>query len=102
MEVIIPCQNIDECTGCMACYNSCIQNAIEIKNRLEALLPKINEIKSLEVGINENGGEYDVILITAFESYENLKAYDSHPEHQKVRAFISGVVDNRAAVDYEY
>lgn len=78
------------------------ENVIEIKNRLETLVPKINEIKSLEVGINENGGEYDVILITAFESYEDLKAYDSHPEHQKVRAFISGVVDNRAAVDYEY
>ena len=79
-----------------------VENAIEIKNRLEALLPKINEIKSLEVGINENGGEYDVILITSFDSYADLKKYDAHEEHQKVRAFVSGVVEKRVAVDYEY
>ena len=33
------------------------ENAMGIKNRLEALVDKISEIKSLEVGINENGGE---------------------------------------------
>ena len=76
------------------------ENAQKIKAELEGLVGVINEIKSLEVGINENGGEYDVILITAFESYDDLKAYDKHPAHQTVREFIVGVVQSRVAVDY--
>jgi len=76
------------------------ENAKKIKAELEGLVGVINEIKSLEVGINENGGEYGVILITAFESYDDLKLYDKHPAHQKVRGFIVGVVQSRVAVDY--
>lgn len=76
------------------------ENAQKIKTELEGLVGVINEIKSLEVGVNENGGEYDVILITAFENYDDLKLYDKHPAHQKVREFIVGVVQSRVAVDY--
>ena len=77
------------------------ENAQEIKNRLCSLVGKIEEIKFLEVGINENGGEYEVILITSFESFDDLKTYDTHPEHQKVRDFVKSVVVDRVAVDYE-
>ena len=78
------------------------ENAAEIKKRLEALIPKIDVIKKLEVGVNENGGEYDAALVSEFESYDALKAYDGHPEHLKVRQFIGGVAVSRAAVDYEF
>ncbi len=79
-----------------------LQNMQKMKEMLEALPAMIDVIKSLAVGVNENGGEYDIILITDFENGEALKAYDTHPEHQKVRAFIRGVVENRVAVDYNY
>lgn len=78
------------------------ENAKEMKRQLEKLPALISQIKSLEVGINENGGEYDVILITSFDSYDDLKTYDAHPEHQKVRTFIRGVVKTRIAVDYQF
>ncbi len=78
------------------------ENAKEIKKRLEALIPKIDVIKKLEVGINENGGEYDAALVSEFSSYDDLKTYDSHPEHLKVRQFIGGAAVQRAAVDYEF
>ena len=78
------------------------ENALEIKKRLENLVNYIDKIKFLEVGINENGGEYDVMLITKFESYDDLKFYDSHPEHLKVREFVRSVVETRVAVDYEF
>lgn len=78
------------------------ENAKEIKKRLEALVPKIDAIKKLEVGVNENGGEYDVALVSEFESYDDLKAYDGHPEHLKVRQFIRSIAVTRAAVDYEF
>jgi len=76
------------------------ENADKIKKLLLSLPAVIPEIEELTVGINENGGEYDVILLSAFSSYDALKTYDAHPEHQKVRAFVRAVVLSRAAFDF--
>ena len=76
------------------------ENAQKMKEMLLSLPSVIPQILSLEVGINENGGEYDAVLITSFSSYEDLKIYDQHPAHQKVRAFVGAVAAGRAAVDF--
>ena len=76
------------------------ENARQIRDKLCALYGVIPEIIEIEVGINENGGNFDVILVSKFKSFEDLKAYDSHPEHQKVREFVRSVVESREAVDY--
>ncbi len=76
------------------------ENAKKMKEMLLALPPVIPQIISLEVGINENGGEYDAVLVTEFASYEDLKTYDQHPAHQQVRAFVGSVAAGRAAVDF--
>ena len=40
------------CTGCMSCYNSCAQGAIEIKENDEGFLyPRINVEKCVECGL---------------------------------------------------
>lgn len=80
--------------------NKKAQNAVLIKEKLVALYGIIPEIVKIEVGINENGGEYDVVLITEFKSFDDLKTYDSHHEHQKVRDFVREVVVSRIALDY--
>lgn len=77
------------------------ENAAIMKERLEALLGVVPELLEAEVGINKNGGAYDACLVSKFESMEALKAYDAHPEHQKVREFIRKICASRAAVDYE-
>lgn len=77
-------------------------NAMKMKEMLEGLPSKISWIKKLEVGINENGGEYGIILVTEFDSYDDLKRYDIHDEHMKVREFVKTVVTDRVAVDYEF
>lgn len=77
-------------------------NALLIKQKLENLVGKIDEIKDLRVGINENGGDYDVVLETTFESMDALKTYDGHPLHQEVRGFVRSVVENRVAIDYHF
>ena len=79
-----------------------LANMQKIKEMLEALPAKIDKIKSLSVGFNENGGEYDIILITDFENKNDLMEYDGHPEHQLVRQFVRSVVESRIAVDYNY
>lgn len=77
-----------------------LENAKKIKQGLEALAGVIPGLLEAEVGINENGGEYDAALVSSFESMEALKAYDVHPEHQKVRDFVTKVRLSRAAIDY--
>ena len=83
-----------------ALNNNKEKNAKLISEKLSALYGIIPEIVNIEVGINENGGDFDVILISEFNSFEDLKAYDSHPEHQKAKAFIIEVAEKREAIDY--
>ena len=76
------------------------ENAKKLKEMLDALPPMISEIKFFQVGLNENDGDHDAILISKFDSYEDLKAYDGHPEHLKCRTFIRSVAESRVAVDF--
>ncbi len=78
------------------------ENMKIMKEQLEALVDLIPELISAEVGFNVNGEEYDAALTCTFKSMEDLKTYDSHPEHMKVREFISKVRLSRVAVDYEF
>ncbi len=57
--------------------NSKAENAKIIKNSLEDLKGKINEIIHLEVGIDVNKSEqaYDVVLYSTFNSLEDLDSY---------------------------
>jgi len=77
------------------------ENAAEIKRCIEALVGVIPGLIEAQVGCNFNGGEYDLALVSKLESKEALQAYDTHPAHEKVRAFVRGVVQGRAAVDFE-
>lgn len=80
------------------------ENAIEFKNRLESLPPKISEIVSMEVGIGlveAEGAVFDMVLTTAHNSVEDLKAYAVHPAHLEVVAFAKDIVEERRVVDYE-
>ncbi len=75
----------------------------KIKKALEALRGVVPELKYIEIGINDNPDEkYDLSLISEFESWEDLKAYVVHPEHQKVSELIRQNMEQRACVDYEF
>jgi hypothetical protein len=78
------------------------ENAQKIKTMLEALEGKIEQIVRLEVGVNcrASGMSYDAVLISEFEDWEALEAYQTHPEHVKVSEFVSKVREARAVVDY--
>lgn len=83
-----------------ALNNSKEENAKLICEKLAALYGIIPEIVKIEAGINENDGGFDVILISEFKSFDDLKTYDGHPEHQKVREFVRSVAESREAIDY--
>lgn len=71
---------------------------------LLALEGKIKELKYMEVGMNKNetGKNYDAVLISDFESLEDLQAYSNHPSHKAVSEICKEIRTDRVAVDYEY
>ncbi len=76
----------------------------EMKSLLEGLKGKIDELKYIEVGVNYelNTKSYDVVLLSHFNSIEDLDKYRVHPEHKKVLARFSELRLERAAVDFEF
>ena len=78
------------------------QNLLHVKALLEALLPKIDELFSMEVGVDFSRSERacDMSLYSTFKTKEDLNTYASHPDHLEVLAFIKKVVDKTRVVDY--
>ena len=76
----------------------------ELKSLLESLQNKIQEIKYLEVGLNyeTDAKSNDIVLLSHFESIEDVNKYSVHPEHIKVVNRIKETTVSRAAVDFEF
>ena len=81
------------------------ENALIMKELLEGLPGKIDELESAEVGISFLEGEADaladVVLTTTCVTKEHLNAYAKHPEHKRVVQFVQKVAAERRVVDYE-
>jgi hypothetical protein len=79
------------------------EDAIEVKRRLEALPAQIAEIRHYEIGIDIVRGErnYEVSLISKFDTLETLQAYQVHPAHQDFVGYIRPVAASIVVVDYE-
>lgn len=78
-------------------------NIQKVKNELNALVEKIDELKSIEVGVNfaDEARAFDLSLYSTFESKNDLKTYAVHPEHLKVVELIKSVAVESKVVDYE-
>ncbi len=71
--------------------------------KLNDLKSKISEVKSIETGVNINPkNEYDAVLISEFETMEDLEKYKNNPEHLKVSALCKTIRLKRQAIDYEF
>ena len=79
------------------------ENARRMQAKLEALRGRIPGLLHLEVGRDFSSTENssDLVLVTQFESRAALAAYQVHPEHKTVAAFVSQVVAERRLVDFE-
>ncbi|NJM15842.1 MAG: Dabb family protein [Bacteroidales bacterium] len=78
------------------------KNAGLLKEKLDALTGKIKEIVFFESGINffESPAAYDLVLVSDFNSVEDLHAYRVHPEHVKILEFVNQVVEDKVVVDF--
>ena len=79
-----------------------LENAQWMKDHLEALVGKLPELLSAEVGINckESEAAYDAVLTATFPSFEAMERYKNHPLHQEVSQDCKKVRLSRIACDY--
>lgn len=80
------------------------EHASYIKKELENLIHLVPGLKKIEVGINHPDApsdNFDIVLYTEFDNMADLDAYQVHPEHKRVAAYIGKVKTSRACVDYE-
>ena len=78
------------------------ENMKKFLDGLNSLKNIIPEIKYMETGININPkNEFDAILISEFETMEDLEKYKNNPEHLKVSALCKSIRLDRQAIDYE-
>lgn len=89
----------------MAPSKDAAQKAAAIKENLESLKDKIDALVDIEVGINfnETDSASDVVLVSTFNTVEDLNEYQNHPAHKAVgAAYVRPNVAERRVCDYEF
>jgi hypothetical protein len=79
------------------------ENLAQARKLLLALPEKIPGILAWDVRILEPqaGPRVDLLLQSTFASVEELQAYQEHPEHRKVVAFLRSVHCGKTVLNYE-
>ena len=77
-------------------------DALRIRQELESLRDQIEDIHEIHVGIDQGqvAGHWEVVLVSDFTDNAALERYQKHPEHVRAANGISGLVANKAVVDY--
>ncbi|MGB3374153.1 MAG: Dabb family protein [Microbacterium sp.] len=80
------------------------EQAAEVARRLSALMGVVPELRAVSAGANiaHPDTNWDVTLVADVESLDALEAYQVHPAHKEVGAYIKSVVASRVAVDFEF
>jgi hypothetical protein len=76
----------------------------QLKDKLLNLINNIDELRSMEVIFNSEDASmenFDIILNSKFESLQDMKKYQVHPEHIKVAEYLKTLKLKRASIDYE-
>lgn len=79
------------------------ENVAITKAMLEALPSKISWIRNSTVAVNVDDadeGNFDLVLITDFDSMEDYRKYKVHPDHVAVGTFMRPVRITRSSVDF--
>jgi ABC-type antimicrobial peptide transport system ATPase subunit len=78
-------------------------DAAEAKQRLEALVGAVPQLRTLDVRLDTLRAEdaYDLCLTTTHDSAADLRGYAEHPAHVALLGWLRPRLTGRAAVDYE-
>ena len=53
------------------------------------------------IDLGQVDGHWEVVLVSDFSDNAALERYQAHPDHVRVAQGISGLISDRAIVDYE-
>lgn len=77
--------------------------AEDFKTALLSLPEKIECLKSMEVGINENPAEdWDVVLTAVVPTMDDVEVYAKHPAHVAAASIVGPHKASRSCVDYTF
>lgn len=76
--------------------------AEEFLTKLQGLYGVIPQLRSCEVAKNIGAGNYDAVLVSEFDSLDELAAYKTDPRHVAVSSLCKSIRVDRVAVDYEF
>ena len=71
-------------------------------SQLRNLQGVIPQLKRSEVAVGVGEGNYDAVLVSEFDSLQDLELYKNDPRHQAVSALCKSIRLDRVAVDYEF
>ncbi len=74
----------------------------EMARRFGALVPIIDGTERLDIraDLGETEGNWDVVLDSDYRDAAALAAYQVHPDHVEVAAWVRSVVTARACLDF--
>ena len=78
------------------------EKANEFLTKLAALDGVIPQLKKCEVAKNIGKDNYDAVLVSEFETMDDLNAYKVDPRHVAVSDICKSIRADRVAVDYEF
>lgn len=78
-------------------------NAQVLKEKLLAMKGKVTGLLKVEVGFDftNEKDSCDVVLYSEFENKEALHQYQTHPDHEEIKKWLSEVRYERRVVDFE-
>lgn len=77
------------------------ENAIKIKSGLEDLRYAVEGVVSINVIIKPlASSNADIMLDSVFADVQALEAYQNHPSHKRLAAFIRESTQNRMCMDF--
>ena len=77
------------------------EQARQFIDGLRGLYGVIPQIKEQEVGLDCGvAGNYSGVLVSAFDSMEDLEAYKKDPRHVAVSSLCKAIREDRVCVDY--
>lgn len=79
------------------------QEISAVREKLLSLVDNVPGIQRFIVGVpnDPSGPMADISLYSEFASWDDLRAYQIHPEHMKVVDFLKTRVSERHVSDYE-
>jgi hypothetical protein len=78
------------------------ENVARTAEKLRTLDGNVPTLNSIEVGVNvvHSDRAYDIGIVTRFDDLAAMEAYQVHPFHQDVLAYMKRVTETAVAVDY--